>query len=370
MRWVVDSPRPVPLPGGLVVKNASKILCWTSSGMPGPLSVTSTTTSSSVDHTARCRVGTDGWPSVRPTSLRTLPPASASAALSIRFVHTWLRSPPTAVIGRERVLVVTVDADASELVGEQHQRRLETVDHVDVLDRCPVQVCVALERSHDVRQPPAASTIPRTRACTSLAVAASANASSRNSEETGAVSGVPRHDRSGRSDPRPATRADHAVVRRRARHRPAGARLHASCDAVVVEQVGDLRPRGHCGRAHAATAWRPLRRPRRPPSRPPPVHGRRRAQARAVVGQVVESFEQAARGALHRGGRIVEFVRDPGGERAELSHPLVVAQLLGGVVHARDQPAEHRPRRVGARRQQVVEGRPWGSRRAAPRRGP
>jgi hypothetical protein len=37
--WTIGMPRPVPWPGGLVVKNGSRILAATSGGMPAPLSV-------------------------------------------------------------------------------------------------------------------------------------------------------------------------------------------------------------------------------------------------------------------------------------------------------------------------------------------
>ena len=38
--YTMLSPRPVPLPGGLVVKNGSKTCSSTSGGMPQPLSLT------------------------------------------------------------------------------------------------------------------------------------------------------------------------------------------------------------------------------------------------------------------------------------------------------------------------------------------
>ena len=40
----VDSPRPVPAPGLLVVKNGSKRWRWTSSDMPTPVSLTASST--------------------------------------------------------------------------------------------------------------------------------------------------------------------------------------------------------------------------------------------------------------------------------------------------------------------------------------
>ena len=43
--WAMASPSPVPCPGGLVVKKGSKIRPRISSGMPGPSSSNSTSTS-------------------------------------------------------------------------------------------------------------------------------------------------------------------------------------------------------------------------------------------------------------------------------------------------------------------------------------
>jgi hypothetical protein len=38
MSWLNESPRPVPSPAGLVVKNGLKIFAFSSSGIPVPLS--------------------------------------------------------------------------------------------------------------------------------------------------------------------------------------------------------------------------------------------------------------------------------------------------------------------------------------------
>src|SRR5689334_13393556 len=84
MRRAVSSPIPVPLPGGLVVKNGSKMRERASSGMPCPLSAMSTL--------------------MQPLSALVLsvitPSSSPSAqiALSSRFVQTWLSSEPCIVI--------------------------------------------------------------------------------------------------------------------------------------------------------------------------------------------------------------------------------------------------------------------------------
>ena len=69
----------MPLPTSFVVKNGSKARACTSGGMPGPVSPTSTTIAS---------------PSTLVAMRRTCPcPSIASMALSMRFVHTWFRSP-------------------------------------------------------------------------------------------------------------------------------------------------------------------------------------------------------------------------------------------------------------------------------------
>ncbi len=77
----MSSPMPVPLPGGLVVKKASKTRAWISDVMPGPLSCTSTTTQPSRAAVLRVICGVGVF-------------SSASAALSSRLVHTWFSSLP------------------------------------------------------------------------------------------------------------------------------------------------------------------------------------------------------------------------------------------------------------------------------------
>ena len=77
IRQAMSRPSPVPSPTGLVVKNGSKIRSLMSSGMPGPLSPTSTST----------------LPSSRAVRMVSVPvPPIAGTALSIRFVQTWLSS--------------------------------------------------------------------------------------------------------------------------------------------------------------------------------------------------------------------------------------------------------------------------------------
>src|SRR3989442_1553334 len=68
------SPRPVPCPGGLVVKNGSKMRDRISSGTPGPSSSNSTSTS------PRCR---------RERTVSRPRPSIASSAFEARAIKTW-----------------------------------------------------------------------------------------------------------------------------------------------------------------------------------------------------------------------------------------------------------------------------------------
>ena len=68
----------MPWPTGLVVKNGSNTRLRSSSGMPGPVSATSTSAQS---------------PSRAVRSVSVPSPAIASSALWIRLVQTWLSSP-------------------------------------------------------------------------------------------------------------------------------------------------------------------------------------------------------------------------------------------------------------------------------------
>ena len=82
MRRVMSSPRPVPFPTALVVKNGSKMRRWMSARDAGAV-VRDLDHHLAVDP-ARRRSGR-----ARPSQLRP-------AALSIRFVHTWFSSRPNA----------------------------------------------------------------------------------------------------------------------------------------------------------------------------------------------------------------------------------------------------------------------------------
>src|SRR5579872_4307250 len=84
---LTHKPRPVPRVA-FVLTNGSKILDFTDSGMPGPVSATSTFTPFRPDRSWACR---------RRISMR--PPAAASIALVSRFENTCRNSPPKATIG-------------------------------------------------------------------------------------------------------------------------------------------------------------------------------------------------------------------------------------------------------------------------------
>ena len=79
MPWQTKRPRPVPSPTGLVVKKGSKMRASTASGMPGPVSSTSTTT---VPPSRRARTRSS-WPA--------LPASIACTALTSRLRNTCAR---------------------------------------------------------------------------------------------------------------------------------------------------------------------------------------------------------------------------------------------------------------------------------------
>jgi hypothetical protein len=78
MRWQIDSPRPVPTPTGLVVKNGVNSRARTSGGMPVPVSAISTTT---------CPSG--ATPVVTVIVCVGVPLGIAWAALTTRLRNTW-----------------------------------------------------------------------------------------------------------------------------------------------------------------------------------------------------------------------------------------------------------------------------------------
>jgi len=73
----MSSPRPVPSPTSLVVKNGSKIRSRISAGTPGPVSPISTRARS---------------PSRAVRTVSVPVPPIANTALSMRFVQTWFSS--------------------------------------------------------------------------------------------------------------------------------------------------------------------------------------------------------------------------------------------------------------------------------------
>ena len=84
MPWAMASPRPVPCPGGLVVKNGSKMREATSAGIPGPSSQTSKTTPPSAVRPVRMPM----WPSASPAARRAACDSMACSALTSRLSTT------------------------------------------------------------------------------------------------------------------------------------------------------------------------------------------------------------------------------------------------------------------------------------------
>jgi hypothetical protein len=75
----MDSPSPVPMPTGLVVKKGSKMRGSTSGGMPVPVSLTATTAWPRSSFRVAMRISLE-W--VRPSGM-------AWAALTSRLRNTW-----------------------------------------------------------------------------------------------------------------------------------------------------------------------------------------------------------------------------------------------------------------------------------------
>ena len=101
--------------------------------MPGPSSAMSTRTHG---------------PSRRVEIVRVPRSPSASIALSMRFVHTWLSSEPRTVSCGQRAVVVAHDLDRGvlELVAQHDQRRLQALVDVGRHQPTAVHVGVGLDR--------------------------------------------------------------------------------------------------------------------------------------------------------------------------------------------------------------------------------
>src|SRR5229473_1116724 len=89
MRWQMASPRPVPRPTGLVVKNGLEIRPRIASGIPVPVSRTSTATRSTPSRRVATRIS---LPSALPSGI-------AWAALTMRFRNNWPRRDSLASTG-------------------------------------------------------------------------------------------------------------------------------------------------------------------------------------------------------------------------------------------------------------------------------
>ena len=79
-------------------------------------------------------------------------PSSASSALTIRFVHTWLSCEPWARTRGSSAVVQALDPHVAVLqpVAEHPQRRLEALVDVDLADVVAVHVRVLLDRPDEL----------------------------------------------------------------------------------------------------------------------------------------------------------------------------------------------------------------------------
>ena len=122
MSSVVDRPSPVPKPGGLVVKNGSKIRARVAASMPAPVSVTEST-NARVDGIG---AGGDRDLATRRASRRARSTTRLSTACSMRLGSA------TIVAGLAARSSSSVTADTEHLV-EQLLHVVETRVHVERL---------------------------------------------------------------------------------------------------------------------------------------------------------------------------------------------------------------------------------------------
>ena len=89
MPWQVASPRPVPRPGGLVVKNGSKRRAAAVSSMPMPVSLTERRTQRPALTRSPWAIGSGCSSSTFAVVIASTPPVGmASTALTTRFITT------------------------------------------------------------------------------------------------------------------------------------------------------------------------------------------------------------------------------------------------------------------------------------------
>src|ERR1700756_4848879 len=121
MRWQIASPRPVPTPAALVVKNGSKIRASTCGGMPVPVSETSTT----MRWLSPMRIESP----IRFSAAR--PSGMACAALTMRF-QEHLSDAGLVAMDRRDLGIVADDVGAvPDLVRGHPQRRFQHALDVD-----------------------------------------------------------------------------------------------------------------------------------------------------------------------------------------------------------------------------------------------
>ena len=137
IRRATSRPMPVPLPTSFVVKKGSKIAVLQLGRDARPV------VGDFDDHVRRRRA----------MCVIVITPSrpTASMALSMRFVQTWFISPAGTVIPRQRPVVDALDLDALlQLVAKDAQRVFDAVMDVDLLLRSAVHVGVFLHRAHQL----------------------------------------------------------------------------------------------------------------------------------------------------------------------------------------------------------------------------
>src|SRR6516165_3943221 len=140
MLWLMLRPSPVPLPGGLVVKNGSNTRAAVSGAIPCPSSSIST------HYIAVLRRGANGDRSVRVDR--------CDRVLDDIGPHL-VQLPAVRLDAGQGVSVVAVDHHAGlELATQHHQRVLQALGYVHLLDRALIQVGIRPHGADDLGDPP------------------------------------------------------------------------------------------------------------------------------------------------------------------------------------------------------------------------
>ena len=145
MLYVIESPRPVPVPTSFVVKNGSKTRLAISAGIPGPVSSkTIRIRSRSSDETIRIFFRASGTSS------------SASRAFVSRLMKTcssWMGLPCTMSASGQRSRSTSIAAQA-QLLLHQRERALDHLVDVDGLERDGSRAAERAQVGDDLRRLP------------------------------------------------------------------------------------------------------------------------------------------------------------------------------------------------------------------------